>query len=258
MSRIVLQLEYDGSRWCGWQTQPQHNTLQDTLESAIQLFCPSESIKTVCSGRTDAGVHAFCQVVHFDTNLQRKDWVRGINAFLPNSMSVVKSFEVAERFHARFSALSRTYSYLILNRRHRSALCHARAGWVFYDLDVDLMSQAAQYLVGEYDFSCFRAAQCQAKTPVRNVMSCVVKRRDAFVTVVIQANAFLHHMVRNIVSALVEVGIGRRDPAWIAELIEAKNREIAPPTFAPDGLFFTDVAYPAEFALSFDRSLSLF
>ena len=257
-NKSVLQLEYDGSQWCGWQTQTHRNTLQDTLELAIGQFCPAESTKTVCAGRTDSGVHAVCQIVHFDIKAQRKDWVRGLNSFLPKSLSVVKSFVVSEDFHARFSALSRTYNYLILNRRHPSALYQGRTGWVFYDLDVTRMQQAAQYLLGEHDFSCFRAAQCQAKTPIRTVILCDVIRRGEFVCIKIQANAFLHHMVRNIVSALVEIGIGKCEPSWINELLETKNREVAPPTFSPDGLFLSDVEYPAEFGLVFDNALAPF
>lgn len=253
LKRIVLGLQYDGGPWQGWQTQPHRQTVQDVLEAALEKFC-RQPLPTTCAGRTDAGVHASGQVVHFDTNASRElfSWVRGVNAFLPSSIAVRWAAEVEggeQGFHARFSALTRTYHYLIYNHSVRSPLWSGQAGWVFRPLDADSMHLAAQALVGEHDFSAFRAAECQASSPVRAMRSITVVRRGDLLVVSLKANAFLHHMVRNIVGSLIQVGSGNRPPAWIADLLAGRNRELAAPTFSPDGLYLAKVDYDARWGL---------
>lgn len=260
MKRIALALQYDGTPWHGWQTQPHGRTVQDTLESALAKFC-QVPVATTCAGRTDAGVHALSQIVHFDTLVNRENfsWVRGVNAFLPSSIAVRWATEVEageQGFHARFSALSRTYHYVIYNHPVRSPLSQGRAGWVFRPLDASLMEAAAQWLVGEHDFSAFRAAECQAASPVRQLHRITVQRHSDRVVVTLCANAFLHHMVRNIVGSLIQVGIGNRPHTWIAELLASRQRELAAPTFSPDGLYLAKVDYDARWALpAMDHSL---
>lgn len=253
MKRIALGLHYEGTPWKGWQTQPHRQTVQDTLEAALQKFC-QVPLPTVCAGRTDAGVHATGQVVHFDTEVSRElfSWVRGVNAFLPPSIAVRWAAEVEggdDGFHARFSARTRTYHYVIYNNPVRSPLWSGRAGWVFRPLDEARMMEAAQALVGEHDFSAFRAAECQALSPVRTMHAVTVRRSGDVVVVTLRANAFLHHMVRNIVGSLIQVGNGNRPPHWIAELLAARNRELAAPTFSPDGLYLARVDYEARWGL---------
>jgi tRNA pseudouridine38-40 synthase len=209
-------------------------------------------------------VHALSQVVHFDTPVSRENfsWVRGVNAFLPASISVQWAAEVEggeQGFHARFSALVRTYHYVIYNYPVRSPLCEGRAGWVFRPLDVALMEDAAQALIGEHDFSAFRAAECQAASPVRTLHRIEIKRHGDRVIVTLSANAFLHHMVRNIMGSLIQVGIGNRPVAWMAELLVSRQRELAAPTFSPDGLYLAKVDYDARWALPVpDESLPFY
>lgn len=253
MKRIALGLQYDGNPWHGWQTQPHGRTVQDVLESALAKFCQSP-IATTCAGRTDAGVHALSQVVHFDTLVNRENfsWVRGVNAFLPASIAVQWATEVEggeQGFHARFSALARTYQYLIYNCPVRSPLSQGRAGWVFRPLDIALMEHAAQALVGVHDFSAFRAAECQAASPVRTLHRIAIDRQGDRIIVTLSANAFLHHMVRNIVGSLIQVGIGMRPVEWMAELLASGQRQLAAPTFSPDGLYLAKVDYDARWAL---------
>ncbi len=253
MKRIALGLHYDGTPWQGWQTQPHRQTVQDTLEAALDKFCQTP-LATTCAGRTDAGVHATGQVVHFDTDASRElfSWVRGVNAFLPPSVAVRWAAEVEggdAGFHARFSATARTYHYVIYNHPVRSPLWQGRAGWVFRPLAADAMQAAAQALVGEHDFSAFRAAECQALSPVRQLHAIDVRRRGDLVVVTLRANAFLHHMVRNIVGSLIQVGSGNRPAGWIAELLAGRNRELAAPTFSPDGLYLAKVDYDARWGL---------
>lgn len=253
LRRIALGLQYDGTPWQGWQTQPHRQTVQDSLEQALAKFCQSELL-TVCAGRTDAGVHAIGQVVHFDTDITREpfSWVRGVNAFLPQSVAVRWATEVAggdAGFHARFSATARTYHYVIYNHPVRSPLQHGRTGWVFRPLDADAMHAAAQALLGEQDFSAFRAAECQAASPLRTMHSVTVIRRGNAVIVTLRANAFLQHMVRNIVGSLIQIGTGNRPQVWISELLASRNRELAAPTFSPDGLYLAKVDYDAKWGL---------
>jgi len=252
MPRIALGLAYDGSAWQGWQTQPHGQTVQDVLEVALGAFSGTHRpIPTFCAGRTDTGVHAASQVVHLDTELNRRDesWVRGVNAFLPSGISVHWAQTVPQTFHARFSARSRTYVYLLWRGRVRPALWAGRAGWCFQPLDLDAMRQAAQALLGEHDFSSFRSSQCQARHPVRTLHRLDIHERGPFVVFTLRANAFLHHMVRNLIGALLQIGQGREPVAWMGQLLQARDRRLGAPTFAPDGLYLADIEYADEFEL---------
>jgi tRNA pseudouridine38-40 synthase len=246
MTRIALGLEYCGSGFHGWQHQPDGNTVQDALEAALQAIA-SEKIGVVCAGRTDAGVHATQQVVHFDTQVQRPEsaWVRGVNAHLPAGVAVRWAQPVSDEFHARFSARGRRYRYLLLNRPQRPGLWHGRAGWFHLPLDLAAMQSAAVDLLGEHDFSAFRAAGCQARTPVKTMRRAEIRQCAEWIVFDFEATAFLHHMVRNLVGALVYIGKGANDPAWIAELLQQRDRKLAAPTFAADGLYFRGPVYEA-------------
>jgi tRNA pseudouridine38-40 synthase len=248
--RIALGLEYDGSAFCGWQTQPSGCGVQDHLEKSLHAFT-RERIEVIAAGRTDAGVHAIAQVVHFDTQALREahSWVRGPNATLDAGVRVLWSAPVADDFHARYSARTRTYRYLLLDAAVAPAVLRNRLGWHHRPLDEARMSEAIRVLLGEHDFSAFRDAQCQAKSPVRNLMQASVERRGRLVVVTLTANAFLHKMVRNIVGALVYVGDGRESPGWLAELLEARDRRESAPTFAPDGLYLAGVEYDRAIGL---------
>jgi len=245
MTRIALGIAYDGRPWQGWQTQPHGQTVQDTLERALHFFTGAAS-PTVCAGRTDTGVHALNQVVHLDTSVVRtlESWVRGTNAHLPDSISVQWAQQVSDQFHARFSATERSYTYLLINSRVRHPMWQGRAGWVFQPLNVIAMQEAARCLLGEHDFSSFRSSQCQAKSPVRTLYALDISQRGPRITVRLRANAFLHHMVRNIMGALIQVGQGREPVDYLSEVLAAKDRTQGAPTFAPDGLYLTDVSYP--------------
>ena len=248
--RLALGLEYDGAAFAGWQTQADGNTVQDALEHALQSFAGAR-LPTICAGRTDAGVHATYQVVHLDTEVDRPlhSWVRGVNSFLPRSVAVRWACAVPAAFHARYGALARRYDYWLLNDAVRRPLVEQRAGWVFRPLDESRMRSAAAHLVGSHDFSAFRAAECQAASPVRTVQRLDVERRGALLRVRIEANAFLHHMVRNIVGALVEVGVSRQEPAWVAQLLASRDRRRGAPTFTAAGLYLSGVQYDASFGL---------
>ena len=248
--RIAIGLEYDGGAFCGWQTQPAACGVQDHLERALGELAAGP-VEVTAAGRTDAGVHAAAQVVHFDTEARRDEqaWIRGTNANLNPAARVLWAREVPEAFHARFSARARTYRYLLLNDPVAPGLLLGRAGWYHRPLDVDLMASAAQALIGEHDFSAFRDAQCQAKSPVRTLTEARVVRRDNLLLFSFRANAFLHHMIRNVVGSLVYVGAGKHPPEWIAELIAAKDRRLAAPTFAPDGLYLAGVEYDPAFMI---------
>ncbi|MCX9155135.1 tRNA pseudouridine(38-40) synthase TruA [Niveibacterium sp. 24ML] len=248
--RFALGLEYDGSAFCGWQSQANGQAVQDALERALAVIADA-NIRVQCAGRTDAGVHAAVQVVHFDTDAKRPltAWVRGVNAHLPDSVAVRWSCEVSPDFHARFSATARHYRYVLLDRDVRPAIGAGRIGWTHWSLDLDAMCDAATRLLGRHDFSCFRAAECQAATPVRDLFRAAVSRRGQFVVFEFSANAFLHHMVRNMVGALVQIGRGGNDPSWITELLEARDRARAAPTFSPDGLYLAGVDYPPGLGL---------
>ncbi len=248
MPRIVLGVEYLGFAYCGWQKQQACHGVQEHLENALaKIAC--EPIEVFCAGRTDRGVHAIGQVVHFDTSVIRPTdaWVRGTNSHLPNDIRVVWQASTDEEFHARFSAIARRYRYVILNRSVRSALFYAQQTSVTYPLNADAMHQAAQALLGEQDFTSFRAAECQAHHPNRCVTEVNVVREGDFVFVDIEANAFLHHMVRNIVGSLLKIGQGERPVTWIAELIALRDRTKAAPTAPANGLYLTHVRYPEAY-----------
>jgi len=248
--RVALGLEYDGSRFCGWQTQPQGCAVQDALERAL-VQVAGEPVATLCAGRTDAGVHALAQVVHFDTAAERPEsaWVRGVNALLPPACAVHWSRPVGAEFHARYSAVSRCYRYVLLNHPVRPAVDETRVGWFHLPLDIDGMRRAARMLVGEHDFSAFRSAECQARTPVRTITRLDIARRDAYVIFDVCANAFLHHMVRNIVGCLVYVGKGKYPPEWVGEVLNGRDRARAAPTFEAAGLYLSRVAYEPRWGL---------
>lgn len=249
--RIALGLQYDGARFEGWQTQPHGRTVQDQLEAALAQFA-GETVPTICAGRTDAGVHATGQVVHFDTTRQRplQSWVRGVNRYLPGEIAVQWAREVPGIFHARYAARARHYEYWILNRPVRAPLARHRTGWVFRPLDTGAMQRAAACLLGTHDFSSFRSAQCQAATAVRTLTRCAVETFDGgLIRVQASANAFLHHMVRNLVGALVAVGTGRETGRWMEELLAARDRTLAAPTMEAAGLYLVGVDYDAQFGL---------
>jgi tRNA pseudouridine38-40 synthase len=248
--RIALALEYDGSRFLGWQTQPGGGTAQDALQAALSSIAGG-AVPVTCAGRTDRGVHAREQVVHFDTEAERPDsaWVRGVNALLPEAVAVLWAARVADDFHARYAALARTYRYVLLNRPVRPALAARHAGWYHAPLDVAAMRAAALQLVGEHDFSAFRSAECQAKSPVRTLHALEVQARGERIDFVLRANAYLHHMVRNIVGTLIYVGSGRHAPQWAGEVLASRDRARAAPTFAAEGLYLERVEYAERWGL---------
>lgn len=248
--RIALALEYDGSCFLGWQTQPGGGTVQDCVETALGAIA-GEAVALTCAGRTDRGVHARGQVVHFDTAAERPRtaWVRGVNALLPASVAVLWAHPVPHDFHARYAALSRSYRYVLLNREVRPALAARQAGWFHSQLDIDAMREAASHLVGEHDFSAFRSAECQAKSPVRRLHALEIVRSGERIDFVLRANAFLHHMVRNLVGTLVYVGKGKQPPRWAREVLESRDRARAAPTFAPEGLYLEAVEYAPAWGL---------
>lgn len=251
--RIALGIEYDGSAYNGWQSQPHGNTVQDNLQRALSEVAAS-AVSVVCAGRTDTGVHALAQVVHFDTNSHRPEhaWVRGTNSFLPAAVAVRWARPVPEGFHARFSAFARRYRYVLYNSSVRSALDARRVGWFHAPLALDAMKEAAAFLLGEQDFSSFRSAECQAKSPVKTLHSVSVCRQGDYFYFDFRASAFLHHMVRNMVGSLVYVGKGKYPPEWIGELLAARNRTRAAPTFSPAGLYLAGVHYEPHWRLPGD------
>lgn len=248
--RFSLGLEYYGGGYCGWQTQPNGCGIQDVVQKALSNIA-EHSVDVVSAGRTDTGVHALEQVIHFDTVAQRPltAWVRGANANLPNDVAVLWAHSVSNEFHARYSAHSRSYRYVLLNRPQRTAAAHGRVGWFHQPLDVQEMNDAAQVLMGCHDFSAFRSSECQAKTPVKTISECRVYRCEDLVIFELRADGFLHHMVRNLVGSLVYVGSGRCTQTWLRDLLHSKDRSLAAPTFAADGLYLTAIGYDAAWGL---------
>jgi tRNA pseudouridine38-40 synthase len=248
--RIALGIEYDGTDFMGWQRLSHGPTVQATLERALSKVADTP-LRVTCSGRTDAGVHACCQVVHFDTGVERsmRSWALGACANLPHSVAVLWAQPVSDDFHARHSARARCYRYSILNRPVRAALQARYVTWERHPLDADAMHAAAQALAGEHDFSAFRAVACQAPHPRRTVQQIRVWREDQMLHVEIQANAFLYHMVRNIVGSLLPIGRGERPVEWMAELLAGRNRDVAGPTALSSGLTFIGPRYPASWGL---------
>ena len=248
--RIALGIEYDGSPYCGWQSQAEGLTVQDTLQAALGRIT-GETTGVIAAGRTDTGVHGLEQVVHFDTQVGRplQAWVRGVNALLPASIAVRWAHPVTDEFHARFSAHGRSYRYLLMNRATRPAIQAGKVGWFHAPLDLAAMHQAVQCLLGTHDFSAFRAAQCQAKSPVKTLRQLDICREGDMLIFDVSADAFLHHMVRNLVGCLVYVGKGKYPQAWIADVLASRNRRLAAPTFAPDGLYLRRIQYDAKWGL---------
>lgn len=248
--RIALGIEYDGSGFQGWQIQNGARTVQGCLELALSRVA-DHAVRTVCAGRTDAGVHATAQVVHFESPAQRsaRSWVFGGNASLPPDVSILWAQPVAPDFHARFGAVRRDYRYLIINRPTRPALFSSHSCWEYRALKIEPMREAACHLLGQHDFSSFRALACQAKSPVRTVHRLEVTRQGELVHIDVAANAFLHHMVRNIAGVLMAVGMGKRPPLWAKEVLEARDRTIGGVTAPPHGLYLVGVEYPVQFGL---------
>lgn len=248
--RIALGLEYCGTRFRGWQSQAVGETVQDALEAALAAIA-GQPVPTLCAGRTDAGVHAIQQVVHFDAPVERPvtAWVRGVNSHLPDGVAVRWAQPVDDEFHARFSARGRRYRYLLLNRPQRPGLWQGRVGWCHGELDLSAMQDACGRLLGEHDFSAFRAAECQAKSPIKTMTQASVRQCGAMFIFDFEATAFLHHMVRNLVGTLVYVGKGVQSSDWVDELLLMKDRKLAAPTFSPDGLYFRGPLYEPQWGL---------
>jgi tRNA pseudouridine38-40 synthase len=250
MPRIALGLEYDGSRYRGWQIQTDALSVQGEVEKALS-FVAAHPVAVVTAGRTDTGVHAAMQVVHFDARVDRSErsWALGANSTLPRDISAVWARAVPDDFHARFSALARSYRYIIQNRSSRPALQRERACWVREPLDAARMHEAAQQFRGEHDFSSFRAAECQSHSPIRRLESIAVTRKGEYLAIDVTANAFLHHMVRNIAGVLIAVGCGDQPVDWVGTVLAARDRRVGGVTSAPQGLYLVGVRYAPEFAL---------
>ena len=266
--RIALGVSYNGQAYNGWQSQLDGKTVQDHLEAALGRFATHE-VSTVCAGRTDSGVHGTMQVVHFDTPLERApfSWVRGTNTFLPKDIAVQWAQPVPEEFHSRFSAIARRYAYVLLQSPVRPSVDAGRVGWVFYPLDGAAMQRAADLLLGEHDFTSFRASACPAKSPIKTMQRIHITRRGppggdladernsphhftpCYWRFEFQANAFLHHMIRNIMGCLIAVGQGHKEPEWILSVLAARSRDAAAPTFSPDGLYFHGPVYEPTWGL---------
>ncbi|HEY8856004.1 MAG TPA: tRNA pseudouridine(38-40) synthase TruA [Rugosibacter sp.] len=250
--RIALGVEYEGSTFCGWQSQAGGGSVQDALESALSAIADTSLVRVICAGRTDAGVHAIEQVVHFDAPVERPltAWVRGVNAHLPPAIAVRWAQPMPNDFHARFSAQGRRYRYVLLNRAERPGLMAHRVGWFHLPLDLSAMQSASLSLIGIHDFSAFRSAECQAKSPIKTLRKISIVRQGDLIIFDFEADGFLHHMVRNLVGTLVYVGKGAHSPAWIDELLSNKNRALAAPTFAACGLYFSGVDYDAHWKIN--------
>jgi tRNA pseudouridine38-40 synthase len=248
--RVALGISYRGTAYRGWQRQPGGRTVQDAVEQALTKFVDAPVV-TVCAGRTDAGVHAFNQVVHLDSPVERDafSWVRGTNRYLPSDIALQWCAAVPGDFHARYLARGRRYRYLLLQSAVRPALEAGAVGWVFRPLAIDAMRAAAALLVGEHDFSSFRSSECQARSPVKTLRAITIETRGDYWRFDFDGSAFLHHMVRNIMGCLLAVGCGRQAPGWLAEVLAARNRDAAAPTFAADGLYFAGPYYDAALGL---------
>jgi tRNA pseudouridine38-40 synthase len=248
--RLALGVSYNGQAYDGWQSQPSGRTVQDQLEAALAKFT-AQSVSTLCAGRTDAGVHGLMQVVHFDTPVQREpfSWVRGTNSFLPPDIAVQWAQPVPDEFHSRASATARRYAYVLLESPVRPSVDAGRVGWVFRPMDAEAMRESANMLLGEHDFTSFRASACQAKSPVKTMNRIAIARRGAYWRFEFEANAFLHHMIRNIMGCLVAIGQGHQPVVWMRDVLNARNRDAAAPTFSPDGLYFLGPVYDAKWDL---------
>lgn len=248
--RIALGVEYDGSAYFGWQRQKNVNSVQQELEQALSSIC-NQPIEVHCAGRTDAGVHGTGQVVHFDTTAEREmvSYTLGVNAKLPDGIAIRWAKPVAEDFHARFSATARRYRYIIYNSPYRPGILRAGLSHYHVPLDVEKMRQACPYLIGEQDYTSFRAVHCQSNSPFRNIMHLKVERFEDFIVIDIKANAFLHHMVRNITGCLIDIGAGKYPPQWMKEVLDLKDRTKASATAKPGGLYLVEVDYPEKWGI---------
>lgn len=248
--RIAIGIEYDGRGFCGWQSQPSGCGVQNRLEKAVAEIA-GEPVSVTAAGRTDTGVHASFQVAHFDVTAERPitAWVRGVNTYLPDGVAVTWANAVEDDFHARFAVEERGYRYVLLNHPTRPGLMSGRVGWHHRPLDEERMRMAASCLLGRHDFSAFRAAECQAKSPEKEMRAANVRRYGDFLVCDFRADGFLHHMVRNIMGCLVHVGAGQAAPEWMEELLAHKDRTRAAPTFMPDGLYLSYIRYPSRFGL---------
>jgi len=254
--RIALGIEYDGTDFLGWQRLSHGKSVQSAVESALSSVADHE-VDVTCAGRTDSGVHARCQVVHFDTDASRTErgWALGTNSQLPPSVAVIWARPVAADFHARYSARARRYRYTILNRPIRPALDARRVAWERVPLDIDAMRLASQALIGEHDFTAFRTVACQARSARRDMQEIAISRAGDEISIEVQANAFLHHMVRNIVGSLLPIGRGEQREAWLAELLAGRDRAKAGPTAPAAGLTFLGPRYPAQWNLPAEVTL---
>ena len=257
--RVALIIEYDGTEYHGWQEQDGLKTVQGALESAISSVADHE-VKVFCAGRTDTGVHATHQVVHFDSHKDRniRAWIYGVNSSLPKDVCVRWGREVSDDFHARYKATSRSYRYVIFNSSIRPALLRSNVTWQYRQLNHELMHAAAQDLIGEHDFNAYRSVECQARHPRRNVMEINVQRNKDLITIDITANAFLHHMVRNIAGVLMAIGSGRKPVLWAKEVLQSRDRKLGAETASPYGLYLVGVSYPEEFQVKNNLSMPLF
>jgi len=248
--RLALGISYNGRAYQGWQSQLSRQTVQDKLELALGKFT-AQRVSTLCAGRTDAGVHGLMQVVHFDTPLERatSSWVRGTNALLPRDIAVEWAQVVPPEFHCRASAISRRYAYIVMESQVRPSVDVGRVGWVFKPLDSGAMQQAVAHLIGEQDFSSFRASACQALSPIKTLRRIDISKRGAYWRFEFEANAFLHHMIRNIMGCLVTVGQGKQAPEWVKQVLLERDRDAAAPTFSPDGLYFLGPRYAPHWGL---------
>ena len=243
--RIALGVSYNGQAFEGWQSQASGQTVQDVLESALSRFIDQGHVSTVCAGRTDAGVHGLMQVVHFDTEVERAEssWVRGTNTYLPDSVAIQWARTVPDTFHARFDARRRRYAYVLLSSPVRPSIEAGRVGWVFRPLSLPAMQAGAAQLLGEHDFTSFRASQCQAKSPIKHMLRVDIRQRGPYWHFEFEANAFLHHMIRNIMGCLIAIGTEQQQPEWMSTVLQARDRDAAAPTFSPDGLYFLGPVY---------------
>ncbi len=251
MQRIALGVEYDGHAFCGWQAQKEGvPTVQGAVELALSKVA-NESVRVICAGRTDTGVHAAEQVIHFDSAVERsnRSWVFGANAHLPDTVCLLWAQPIATVFHARFSAQRRRYQYVIFNRQIRPTYLAYRTTWEYRPLDEKRMQQGADFLIGKHDFNAYRAVGCQASSPIREIHRLRITRKNEFVLIDVEANAFLHHMVRNIAGVLMDIGAGEKEPSWAQEILQARDRRQGGVTASPAGLYLTGVSYGEDFIL---------
>lgn len=253
--KIAAVVEYDGSNYSGWQRQKHSVSVQEHVEAALSAVA-DHALAVTCAGRTDAGVHALNQVIHFETGAVREphSWVLGANSRLPGDISLTWAKPVPENFHARYSATSRVYRYVILNRPARPGMGRGQVTWECRRLDCGRMSRAALSLIGEHDFTSYRATSCQAKNPVRTVMNLAVERKNEYVIIMIEANAFLHHMVRNIAGVLMGIGMSKHEVGWELDVLNARSRDCGGVTAAADGLYLAGVNYPEEYGIPGQRT----